>query len=628
MGQSATTKIYNDLDSWIQSGQANKVSAFLARLAAAQASRAKDSETQTLQAIDIDSLCLTNSTRTPLMQAVVYGQAEIARLLLEASRNDTMVPQVNPNTLDEYKQTALHWSMKSVSRQHAPQICTLLMSYQADPCIASKDNETPLDCARSNGCGYSVRAIQDRVKLWQGWVDYYEQELLVIPTWKPKWLVILQDRRPNTGKNRSRQLSCSSCSHIQPMPAYTPQFTCGQCQQAIAVAPSLQMAIYDTRTASRDGDVPLVTVPQFVVRLPQAAHLLSAEPLDDSAVSSTVSALWKGNFKRALQSGVGSTQQHGVSLKVLDSRRMPTEEHSFRLPSEADRRNLLDILRDPVKAAYYAVQSPSQGALLPPEPQAPGTAAASRPSSTPAAPGISRLGTLQQPPPPPFHAPWNCPRCTYCHEGDLAVLASCTICDAPRGDTGEAASEAANEPVQRGRAPDPSAPVAALEPHSHASGTGISFKAMAQQALQTEAIASPSEPAGYQPPPHTPAPPLAPGVPMAPAAPVAPSAPMAPAAPVVGAEPIAVTAVAAEPATAPVVTPGVAATAQAAEAAEDDDESGMCVLCLERQADSAVVPCGHMCGCGVCLQDVQKSAKPECPMCRGPISSIIKIFKS
>ena len=30
------------------------------------------------------------------LQAVVYGQAEIARLLLEASRNDTMVPQVSP----------------------------------------------------------------------------------------------------------------------------------------------------------------------------------------------------------------------------------------------------------------------------------------------------------------------------------------------------------------------------------------------------------------------------------------------------------------------------------------------------------------------------------------------------
>lgn len=53
-----------------------------------------------------------------------------------------------------------------------------------------------------------------------------------------------------------------------------------------------------------------------------------------------------------------------------------------------------------------------------------------------------------------------------------------------------------------------------------------------------------------------------------------------------------------------------------------------CVICMERQCDAAVIPCGHMCGCLQCLQALQSSADAQCPMCRGPLQSAMRIFRS
>jgi hypothetical protein len=57
--------------------------------------------------------------------------------------------------------------------------------------------------------------------------------------------------------------------------------------------------------------------------------------------------------------------------------------------------------------------------------------------------------------------------------------------------------------------------------------------------------------------------------------------------------------------------------------AETMDEN-LCVICEEKPATHAVVPCGHKCLCGdhaeaVCL-------KGECPMCRTPVQTCIRIY--
>jgi len=56
---------------------------------------------------------------------------------------------------------------------------------------------------------------------------------------------------------------------------------------------------------------------------------------------------------------------------------------------------------------------------------------------------------------------------------------------------------------------------------------------------------------------------------------------------------------------------------------ESETEDDYCVICLDAKKGYACVPCGHLCLCGGCAA----GAKPtECPICRGPISTIVKIF--
>jgi len=63
------------------------------------------------------------------------------------------------------------------------------------------------------------------------------------------------------------------------------------------------------------------------------------------------------------------------------------------------------------------------------------------------------------------------------------------------------------------------------------------------------------------------------------------------------------------------------------EGASDGSDEGMCAVCMEKESDSAVIPCGHICGCFECLQMVRASARPECPMCRHPLDSVLRVYR-
>lgn len=66
-----------------------------------------------------------------------------------------------------------------------------------------------------------------------------------------------------------------------------------------------------------------------------------------------------------------------------------------------------------------------------------------------------------------------------------------------------------------------------------------------------------------------------------------------------------------------------------AQRAPPADEVGCCQICMDQPADSAVLPCGHHCGCHNCLLEiVSQSAAPRCPVCRGPIASIARIYRN
>lgn len=57
----------------------------------------------------------------------------------------------------------------------------------------------------------------------------------------------------------------------------------------------------------------------------------------------------------------------------------------------------------------------------------------------------------------------------------------------------------------------------------------------------------------------------------------------------------------------------------------DDAE---CAICLEKEPDSALYPCGHMCMCYECAVSVKNQRSALCPMCRQPIVDILRIYRN
>eukprot|EP00549_Striatella_unipunctata_P011361 CAMPEP_0118683402 /NCGR_PEP_ID=MMETSP0800-20121206/6026_1 /TAXON_ID=210618 ORGANISM="Striatella unipunctata, Strain CCMP2910" /NCGR_SAMPLE_ID=MMETSP0800 /ASSEMBLY_ACC=CAM_ASM_000638 /LENGTH=439 /DNA_ID=CAMNT_0006579909 /DNA_START=96 /DNA_END=1415 /DNA_ORIENTATION=- len=51
-----------------------------------------------------------------------------------------------------------------------------------------------------------------------------------------------------------------------------------------------------------------------------------------------------------------------------------------------------------------------------------------------------------------------------------------------------------------------------------------------------------------------------------------------------------------------------------------------CVVCRDKEARLAVVPCGHQCLCDNCATQLLVSPEPNCPLCRGHIQRTLKIF--
>ena len=54
-----------------------------------------------------------------------------------------------------------------------------------------------------------------------------------------------------------------------------------------------------------------------------------------------------------------------------------------------------------------------------------------------------------------------------------------------------------------------------------------------------------------------------------------------------------------------------------------NDESSVCSVCLTNRKEYAIVPCGHFCVCGDCSHMLL-----QCPLCRSPMRSVLKIYDS
>lgn len=53
---------------------------------------------------------------------------------------------------------------------------------------------------------------------------------------------------------------------------------------------------------------------------------------------------------------------------------------------------------------------------------------------------------------------------------------------------------------------------------------------------------------------------------------------------------------------------------------------GACVICGERNKTHLFDPCGHLCACQSCGDQVMRNADPACPICRIPSNKVMKVF--
>eukprot|EP00758_Cryptobia_borreli_P002466 Tbor_TRINITY_DN3050_c0_g1::TRINITY_DN3050_c0_g1_i1::g.17350::m.17350 len=55
---------------------------------------------------------------------------------------------------------------------------------------------------------------------------------------------------------------------------------------------------------------------------------------------------------------------------------------------------------------------------------------------------------------------------------------------------------------------------------------------------------------------------------------------------------------------------------------DDNDDDGLCVICISEPKNTCVLPCRHLCLCKGCAQELQKHT-PKCPVCRMPFVTLL-----
>ena len=50
------------------------------------------------------------------------------------------------------------------------------------------------------------------------------------------------------------------------------------------------------------------------------------------------------------------------------------------------------------------------------------------------------------------------------------------------------------------------------------------------------------------------------------------------------------------------------------------------MVCMDAPKNHFIRPCMHMCTCEACTQQLQEQGAQSCPVCRGPIEGIERVF--
>jgi hypothetical protein len=61
-------------------------------------------------------------------------------------------------------------------------------------------------------------------------------------------------------------------------------------------------------------------------------------------------------------------------------------------------------------------------------------------------------------------------------------------------------------------------------------------------------------------------------------------------------------------------------------AAAREEGAHTCVVCMDAPNDHVILPCGHMCVCGPCVEMLRQAQWPACPLCRTHITLAARVF--
>lgn len=75
----------------------------------------------------------------------------------------------------------------------------------------------------------------------------------------------------------------------------------------------------------------------------------------------------------------------------------------------------------------------------------------------------------------------------------------------------------------------------------------------------------------------------------------------------------------------PTVDPAQTQKPQPPAADESEEDQKLCIVCFERPKEALITPCNHI---ALCMQDANymKNHKNPCPVCRGAIQGVIRVF--
>ena len=57
------------------------------------------------------------------------------------------------------------------------------------------------------------------------------------------------------------------------------------------------------------------------------------------------------------------------------------------------------------------------------------------------------------------------------------------------------------------------------------------------------------------------------------------------------------------------------------------DNDHLCVICIDREKNAVMIPCGHARFCDPCGQDlmIRERPEPRCPLCREPVAQCYRL---